>query len=159
MFKALKSILFVISIIYMFNIKTEAAYETHDIMYNTTEGSYYTFTDSERLALQKIALAEARGEGVEGMVYVMQTVINRMEHEKFPNTITEVIEQKNQFSTYKSGKYENMEINTDSEKALELLETMENKGQLFFENINCKDTWASNNRQECFVYDNHRFYL
>lgn len=41
---------------------------------------------------------EARGESVKGQVKVIETVLNRVEDSRWPNTICEVIYQKSQFS-------------------------------------------------------------
>lgn len=41
---------------------------------------------------------EARGEPFTGIVGVAQTTINRTKHKNFPNTVCEVVHQKNQFS-------------------------------------------------------------
>ena len=41
--------------------------------------------------LEKIAMAEAEGEGVEGKALVMLVVLNRVWSDRFPDTIEEVI--------------------------------------------------------------------
>lgn len=48
--------------------------------------------------LCKIAMAEAESEGVKGKALVMLVVLNRVWSNEFPDTIEEVIFQKNQFS-------------------------------------------------------------
>lgn len=116
--------------------------------------SYYNLTDSEKLELQKIAIAEANGEGVIGMAYVIQTVINRKESDVFPNTIEGVIYAPGQFTNCS-----NVKPTKESAVALFLFDKIENKGQLYFENVSCSNTWASNNKQVCFIYNNHRFYM
>ena len=42
--------------------------------------------------------AEARGEPLEGQIAVGAVIINRVKSEKFPNTITEVVYQRGQFT-------------------------------------------------------------
>lgn len=49
---------------------------------------------------------EARGESMIGIVLVGETVINRMEDERWPNTACKVINQKGQFSWAGQYKYE-----------------------------------------------------
>ena len=44
--------------------------------------------------LEKIAMAEAEGEGVEGKALVMLVVLNRVWSDRFPDTIEEVIFQR-----------------------------------------------------------------
>lgn len=114
-----------------------------------------TFTDSEILALQQVALAEAENQGVVGMVYVMQTVINRMNSDKFPNTIIEVIEQPGQFAT--SSYYKKYKPTKYSEAAFDCLSEVWNAQQLFFERP-YKGSWQSTHLCICFTYRNHTFY-
>ena len=53
--------------------------------------------------LCKIAMAEAESEGVKGKALVMLVVLNRVWSNEFPDTIEEVIFQKNQFSPVANG--------------------------------------------------------
>ncbi len=118
-----------------------------------------TYTDAEILALQKIAIAEAQTEGIGGMAFVMQTVINRTQDKNFPDTIEEVISQKGQFTTYSNGSYSKAQPTENSMKAIELLDVLENKGQTFFEAKNDKPTWHSTHLTYVFTYNNHVFYM
>ena len=118
-----------------------------------------TYTDAEILALQKIAIAEAQTEGIGGMAFVMQTVINRTQDENFPDTIEEVISQKGQFTTYSNGSYAKAQPTENSMKAIELLDILENKGQTFFEAKNDNPTWHSTHLTYIFTYNNHVFYM
>lgn len=61
------------------------------------------FTPEERDLLARLIHAEARGESLEGQIAVGAVVINRVKSDKFPNTITEVIYQKGQFSPISMG--------------------------------------------------------
>ncbi|NLM25695.1 MAG: LysM peptidoglycan-binding domain-containing protein [Firmicutes bacterium] len=56
------------------------------------------FTPEERELLAKVIHAEARGEPLEGQIAVGAVIINRVKSEKFPNTITEVVYQRGQFT-------------------------------------------------------------
>lgn len=58
-----------------------------------------TLTEEEMDLLAKIVWLEARGESFEGQQAVVEVVFNRMLSEYFPDTLTEVIYEKNQFST------------------------------------------------------------
>ena len=117
-----------------------------------------TFTEQESLVLQKIAIAEAQSEGIGGMAFVMQTILNRVESDKFPNTIYDVVSQQGQFTTFSNGMYENAQPTENSKKALELLNLLQNKGQLYFE-VTTNDSWQSNNLIYVFTYCNHTFYM
>ena len=124
----------------------------------------YFLTEEEKIMLQKIALAEAEGEGPAGMVYVMLTVINRKESDDFPDSIEEVIFQHKgenyQFSTVKEGgRYYSAEPNESSKEALMLIDEFVNQGMLYFENPRGKEsTWHSRNLTYLFEYKNHVFY-
>lgn len=47
---------------------------------------------------------EARGESFEGMLMVAQVTLNRVNSQLYPNTICEVVKQKDQFSWYWDGR-------------------------------------------------------
>lgn len=116
----------------------------------------YTLTDSERLALQKIALAEAQSEGICGMTLVMLVILNRVESDKFPDTIEEVISQEGQFATYPKA-YNSKEPTENSEKALYMIEIMNNQGALYFENA-VPGSWQSTHLDKICKVGKHTFY-
>lgn len=116
-------------------------------------------TAEEQVLIQKIALAEAESQGIGGMAFVMQVMLNRIQSDDFPDTLEEVISQENQFSVYGSGAYLEKEPNENSEKALELLSVLLNRGVLYFENPRDKaSTWHSRNLERVFEYEDHVFY-
>lgn len=70
--------------------------------------------------LCKIAMAEAESEGVKGKALVMLVVLNRVWSNEFPDTIEEVIFQKNQFSPVANGRYDAVEPDEECYEALKL---------------------------------------
>lgn len=60
-------------------------------------------TNEELLLLSKLITGEARGESYEGQVAVAAVVINRVKDERFPNSIEDVIYQRNAFSVVNDG--------------------------------------------------------
>ena len=62
-----------------------------------------SYTDDELTWLARAVHAEARGEPFEGQVAVASVVLNRVQSNKFPNTIYSVIHQKKQFSSVDDG--------------------------------------------------------
>lgn len=58
-----------------------------------------SLSDDDMVLLAKIVWLEARGESFEGQQAVVEVVFNRMLSEYFPNSLSEVIYQKGQFST------------------------------------------------------------
>ncbi len=110
--------------------------------------------------LLKIAMAEAEGESVEGKALVMLVVLNRVWDDAFPNTIGEVIFQKNQFSPVANGgRYWTTEPNEGCYEALKMVRHGwdESQGALYFES--CEgDNWHSRNLEYLFREGNHKFY-
>ena len=60
-------------------------------------------TNEDLLLLSKLVTGEARGESYEGQVAVAAVVINRVKDPRFPNSIKDVIYQKNAFSVVNDG--------------------------------------------------------
>lgn len=120
----------------------------------------YNLTEAEKVALQKVALAEAKVDGVKGMALVMKVILNRLDSPKFPNDVMSIIKQKNQFSTYYNGNYNKAKICDESLEALELVLTGwdESHGALYFEhNPKGKATWQRKNLTTLFTYKGHTF--
>ena len=67
--------------------------------------SEVTFTEEDRKLLANIIYCEAGGEPYEGKVAVGAVVINRVLSNRFPDTVSGVIYQKNQFSPVASGRF------------------------------------------------------
>lgn len=74
----------------------------------------YHFSDEELEALLRIVEAEAGGEDEDGRLLVANVVLNRVNSDLFPDTVSEVIFQKDgavaQFSPAYSGKYQRVKI-------------------------------------------------
>lgn len=60
-------------------------------------------SDSDLDLLSRCVMAEAGNQGEQGMAYVADVILNRVDSEDFPDTIEEVITQKYQFSSYGDG--------------------------------------------------------
>lgn len=112
-------------------------------------------TYGEAQLLMKLAEAEAGNQGVEGKRLIMSVVINRVRSPEYPNTVKEVIYEKNAFSSV--GKLEKMEISAESQEALLQIEcgNIQNKiiGFERKENKKLKKYFI-----EAFVWEEHRFY-
>lgn len=116
--------------------------------------------------LEKIAMAEAESEGVEGKALVMLVVINRAWSNRFPDTIEEVIYQRTgsggwQFSPMQEGgRWYTTEPDQECREALELIQIEkwdESQGALYFESAG-KSDWHRKNLEFLFQYGNHYFY-
>lgn len=115
--------------------------------------------------LAKIAMAEAEGCSLQTKCFVIMTILNRVKSDKFPNTIEEVIFQKNentyQFTPVGNGRWQSVEPNEECWEAVEnVLNTKEDcsQGALFFESCVNEDNWHSRNLTFLFNSDGMRFY-
>lgn len=123
------------------------------------QSSAISLTEEEQILLQQIALAEARDQGIGGMTFVMQTILNRVESEEFPDTVSEVVFEEGQFATVNDDLYKKYEVTENSQKALRLLDVLRNRGQLYFEApVDKTDTWHARNLTYVFEYGDHIFY-
>ena len=122
--------------------------------------SKYNLSEADKVALQRVALAEAKCDGVKGMALVMKVILNRYDSPRFPNSVMAIITQKNQFSTYYNGTYAKAKLCDESAQALELVLSGwdETNGALYFEhNPNGKATWQRKNLTQLFTYKGHTF--
>lgn len=61
-------------------------------------------TTEDFIFISSVVEAESdRSESLEGRVLIALTIINRVEDERFPDTISEVLNQRGQFSTVRNG--------------------------------------------------------
>lgn len=67
--------------------------------------------DIELIAL--VTMAEAEGECEEGKRLVIDTILNRVDSEHFPNTVYDVIYQPSQFSSMWNGRVDRCEVRED----------------------------------------------
>ena len=77
---------------------------------------------SEQISLlSRVVEGEARGESYEGQVAVAAVVLNRIKDSRFPNTIEEVVYQKNAFSIVQDGAINNEPTTSSKKAAIEAL--------------------------------------
>ncbi len=87
--------------------------------------------DVELIAL--VTMAEAEGECEEGKRLVIDTVLNRVDSEHFPDTVHEVVYQKNQFSSMWNGRVDRCRVQEDiCTLVYEELESRTNYDVIFF---------------------------
>lgn len=121
---------------------------------------YKDYTEYEIYELAKIIMCEAEGESKECKEYVGQVIINRVESDKFPDTIHDVIFQGYQFSPTFDGRWESVEPNEDCYNAaytvINALQPLTNA--LYFEAC-VNESWHSRNLIQVAKIDNTRFYI
>lgn len=109
--------------------------------------------------LMKLAMSEAEGESTEGKALVILSVLNRIDSDEFPDTVSEVVFQDTQYSPVLDGRYYSSIPDDDCMAALKLVESGwdESQGAKYFENYGA-DSWHSSNLEFLFQEGNHRFY-
>lgn len=91
----------------------------------------YSKEEIELIAL--VTMAEAEGEPEEGKRLVIDTILNRVDHEYFPNTVSEVIYQKGQFTSMWNGRSNRCYVSDDICKLVnEEIESRTNTDVIFF---------------------------
>ena len=63
-----------------------------------------TMSNEEIELIALVTMAEAEGEPEEGKRLVIDTILNRVDHKRFPNTVSDVIYQKDQFTSIWNGR-------------------------------------------------------
>ena len=114
------------------------------------EPIYLNLTAEECDLLEQIAYAEAKGEGVRGMVMVMNVVLNRVEANGFGDSIEEVIFAQGQF--YTDGMTPNVSEECHEAMSLVLEGADFSQGALFFNKYGYR-----NGKEPLFQYKNHFF--
>ena len=110
--------------------------------------------------LSRVIHTESGNQPLEGMMAVGNVILNRVNHPSFPDTIEGVLAQKNQFSTYHSGRIAGSTPNAQSMVAAKLVldggVVEEVRGAPYFDSSD--NSWAARNRTCVAVIGGHRFY-
>lgn len=123
-------------------------------------------SDEDIYYLKKIATCEAGGTDEETMSLVILVVLNRVNNPEFPNTVYDVITQKDgssyQFSVCRpGGRWHYMEPNEKSDEAFDMVWKSlydYSDGALYFESCKNKDNWHSKNLEYLYKSGGIRFY-
>lgn len=115
--------------------------------------------EREFLLLAKIIEAEAKGENIKGKIAVGNVIMNRVNSDKFPNTIEEVIFQKKQFTPVSNGMFQKAKPTKSTIEAVKRVMEGENfvSEALFFFNPKITNDKFSHSRIEVITIGNHRF--
>lgn len=88
------------------NAAVQASASGSNAVVTTSRGGYYrSYSQQEWDMLAQVVYGEARGESYNGQVAVAAVVLNRMEHDDFPDTMYGVVFQKNAFTCVNDGQY------------------------------------------------------
>lgn len=125
-------------------------------------------SDTDYDTLLRIVEAEAGGEDLKGRILVANVIMNRVKHEEFPNTVTEVVwEYKNgvpQFSPTYDGRISEVTVSEETKEAVkQVLEGVDySEGALFFIQKSAAEahnvTWFEKDLKRLFKHGVHDFY-
>ncbi len=128
----------------------------------------YQLSDKDLDALQRIVEAEAGGEDQDGKLLVANVVLNRVNSEKFPDTVLEVVMQREQgvaqFSPTVDGRYHSVKVSEDTKAAVERALYGEDisQGALYFCAREKADSgrmqWFDRHLTRLFAYGHHEFF-
>lgn len=139
------------------------------VNYSVVELGDCRFLDEDELeVLQRIVEAEAGNEDEDGKLLVANVVLNRVDSDKFPETVTEVVFQKSkgvaQFSPVASGRIHTVEVSEETVAAVERALAGEDisKGALYFAArkyaSSKKMRWFDEKLTFLFRHGGHEFY-
>lgn len=137
--------------------------------YTVMEKEYkYDLQDADYEALLKIVQAEAGNEDMEGKMLVAGVVMNRVASAAFPDSVTEVVMQKEkgvyQFSPVGNGTYQNTTASEETIEAVERVLKGEDitQGALYFAARKSADPekmrWFDRALTRLFAHGNHEFF-
>lgn len=128
-----------------------------------------TVTQSEYDNLLRIVEAEAGGEDIIGKMLVANVILNRVEDDKFPDSINEVIFQTDngvtQFSPISDGRFYTVKISEETVEAVNrVLQGEDNsQGALYFaarKSANQENMkWFDEKLQRLFAHGGHEFFF
>lgn len=131
-------------------------------------GRIYEVSEEDYDALLRLVEAEASGEDIKGKLLVANVVLNRVKSGAFPDTIKEVIYQRQngraQFSPVATGKIDRVAVSEETVEAVEraLCGEDESAGALYFVASAYADAgnhqWFRDNLTLLFSYEGHEFY-
>lgn len=163
-------------------VKAQGIQETHPEILDTTElptiltdedlSKLYTCKQDVRndTALEvsqydaNILLKISRQEGggtLDGQLWTMRTILNRVFNEDFEDTVWEVVSTDKQFEVFTNGSYINADVNSNSHLALAMIEGGWNKteGALYWRTEdNCEGSWHENNLTYIKTVEGNRYY-
>ena len=127
-------------------------------------GNSFSLEDQEYQVLLKIVEAEAGCEDTEGRMLVANVVMNRVRNGYFPNTVTEVVYQRQdgtaQFSPVSDGRIDTVNVSQGTIDAVARVMNGEDisQGALFFRSVRSKSGWFDQKLSRVLEHGNHIFY-
>lgn len=148
----------------------EASSGQRVVDYNVLEReAKYNLSEEDYQVLLQIVEAEAGCEDIKGKMLVAGVVMNRVESSQFPDTVKEVVYQKEhgvaQFSPVANGRLGRTDISDETKEAVKRVLYGEDitEGALYFASRKYADPelmkWFDNSLTLLFSYGGHEFFL
>ncbi|KOO42803.1 cell wall hydrolase [Priestia koreensis] len=117
-----------------------------------------SLSSNEKDLLARLVTAEAKGEPYAGQVAVATVVLNRLDSDKFPDSLKGIVYQKNEFSPVLNGSI-NDPATSEAKKAVDEAINFHGKGQgsLFFYNPDKTDNQWLRGKHETIKIGEHVF--
>ena len=128
------------------------------------EKKSFELNDNEYKVLLKIVEAEAGSEDLTGKMLVANVIMNRVNSNRFPDTVTEVVYQRHkgsaQFSPVDNGTINTVTVSSETVEAVRRVMNGEDSsnGALFFRAVYCNGGWFDRNLTRVLEHGNHIFY-
>lgn len=114
-------------------VEFEPEHEFPIVVEEETEEVEELLPDEDIALIALVTMAEAEGECEEGKRLVIDTILNRMDSEHFPDTAYDVIYQPHQFSSMWNGRVDRCEVREDiCQLVREELKSRTNYDVIFF---------------------------
>lgn len=144
-------------------LKPQEKEESSEVKANSYPEFTYSkdWSEEENYLLAKIAMAEAEGCNTQTKALIIMCVLNRVKSNEFPDTIKEVIFQKNQFSPIDNGRWDKVEPNKDCYEAVKAVAEAKydySGGAIYFESCENENNWHSRNLEFLYKSEEMRFY-
>lgn len=115
----------------------------------------YTMEEIELMAL--VTMAEAEGESELGKRLVIDTILNRVDHKRFPDTVHGVIYQKNAFESMWNGRVDRCEVRDDiCQLVKEEIESRTNEEVVFFQMHNYSPYGIDLFKEGCHYFSKYK---
>ena len=142
----------------------QAAAEETVVAEEPAREAFTRYSESDYNVLLRIVQAEAGNCDIEGRVMVANVILNRVEDDAFPNTITKVVYQKHQFSPVSNGSIKRCRVTAETVEAVGRALSGEDltDGALYFMNRQASSrknaSWFDRHLEFLFKHGNHEFF-
>lgn len=153
----------------VFGILTNSTSKQRIVNVSVMERDYIVdITEEDYENMLRIVEAEAGGEDRTGKLLVANVILNRVEDENFPDTVSEVIFQQDngvcQFSPVRDGRFYKVDVSDETIEAVDAALYGEDcsKGALYFMARKYADkekaAWFDKHLTKLFTYGGHEFF-